>query len=784
MKKIKKILKIRKNNLLLKEDSDFDELSKMTIGTAKDISSFAKDSAKFAFQNIKFLKNNFIYTIRASLGLMSLEDFEKAMKESRIKFIDNTDSVIKSVDSKVSSMMSDAGVSETEISAYLLGIPGYSALESINISNILTGRTYSKARYSKLNPLSFDTLDLIRYFMLIDILPKNRKERDKSHSDQRVRKILNENRSTKVQLERLITIFLNKKIFQGSLDKINKLKKTKSQKTLNIMSKALSGTTLRSDKIGDKKKANDFITKLRSSLREIDSKEGKLSNENFNIKSKNILSINNNTLSIITEVDKSYKQDDWTYKFLELINSLAVAIALLDEDIQEILIGDLKRNVQEEINTEEATGKFKENMEDVENQIDMSDTEKFLAYLQLEKEHYNIEIEFFKKVFNDNAIVNSVENIQNELINTYKTKLSENNVFNLLNKDNIIENFLKSHVEKNESGYEALSEAYNKLKSEEDKSTGDEKKILERKIKLLFLEFFSKQYEIFTKKVKSEDSYLKKISSLAKQVNENNINTKYLSEDAQSLVTILESFNPTSIENLINTVFNKSLREIEKFKKEIKSLEEKASEDQQRNPKSSQQQKKLNRNEKSGDTTGQQKSLNLDQDSQSSGSTQTKSPESKEEKQNDSQSSEVEDSEKSDSQQEDSEDLKKSFFNSLRNNKNIVKEIVEFACKGLKKHKSDLEYEFDEQSDIRKESLQLIYNLVVYCSQNNSKTFSPLELLNILNNNKLGGIVGVATSDKQIFNKEELINAFTITDMTKFTGKKSDLEDLFKDLTG
>ena len=52
MKKTKKILKIRKNNLLLKEDSDFDELSKMTVGTAKDISSFAKDSAKFAFQTI------------------------------------------------------------------------------------------------------------------------------------------------------------------------------------------------------------------------------------------------------------------------------------------------------------------------------------------------------------------------------------------------------------------------------------------------------------------------------------------------------------------------------------------------------------------------------------------------------------------------------------------------------------------------------------------------------------------------------------------------------------
>ena len=342
MKKTKKILKIRKNNLLLKEDSDFDELSKMTVGTAKDISSFTKDSAKFAFQNIKFIAKSSLLSLKGFLRLMSIEDFEKAMKEARIQFIDDTDTVIKSVDSKVSSMMSDAGVSETEISAYLLGIPGYSALESINVSNILTGRTYSKARYSKLNPLKHDPVDLLRYFMLIDVLPENRREREKAHTDQRVTKVLNENRTTKIPLERQIKIFLNTKVFQGSLDKINKLRKSKSQKTLNIMSKALSGTSLRSSNIGDKEKANKFITNLRSSLKEISSKEGDSSNESINLYSKSFLTIRNNELNVISEADEKYKQDEWSYKFLDLMNSLAISIALIDEEIQEILIGDLK----------------------------------------------------------------------------------------------------------------------------------------------------------------------------------------------------------------------------------------------------------------------------------------------------------------------------------------------------------------------------------------------------------------------------------------------------------
>ena len=377
------------------------------------------------------------------------------------------------------------------------------------------------------------------------------------------------------------------------------------------------------------------------------------------------------------------------------------------------------------------------------------------------------------------------------MINTYKTSLTNNGVYELLNEEGIIEKFLSTYVEKPETGYTELSEVYTGLKSEEDKASGDKKKILEKKIKLLFLKFFSGQYKSFSDKVKSEESYLKKISSLAKQVNKNNINIKYLSSDAQKLVPILESFNSTSVENTINTVYNKASRDIESLTNEIKSLEEKvkvkeqekASKNQQNNPKSSQQQRQLNRNARSGDTTKQQQSLNFDQDRQSSSSTQDKSTESKEEKQSDSQSSEVEDSEKSDSQQETPEGLKKSFFYKLNNDKNAVKEIVEFACEGLKRHRSELQYEFNEQSVIDKESLQLIYNLVVYCSQHNSGTFPPLKLQSILSKNYLDEIVEVAENEEPIFNKEDLISAFTTTNMTKFTGTQSNLQDLINDLT-
>lgn len=547
MKQNKKTLKIKNKKIILEIGDTYNDLNTI-VGVATDVAKFATDSLKFWGNMSKFLFKSSWYTFRAKiLNNMSQEDYEKALKDSRVMFVNDSDRNISSIDSNISQMLSSAGISEAEINSYMLGLPGYSIIENINASDILTGRAFDKLEDNVVSSSKHRVIDLIIFYMYYDLEESLRKEKNPV-TDEFIKKIKNNRASEFKTLETKIKAFLKNKVSKDVFDILNYLKKTKSGKIMKILDSCNINGTYRYDKIDKENKANQFLSHAKNIFESIE-KANKVS-ENVNSR----LTISGKDIELIKEYKEEYNQKTWNRDFKNLIRSFARSLVLLNKEIKDLALEFHKKKFQKALEEaeKEREAKIAEKGGKEDIKLDrLKGLEKFVCTAGFEVNHYFAEIHFLKSIIEDP--VNNSKDITNRMNSSYKEVMKEAEVFDSI-KDEVIEFVNKSS---NNKYTKSLDTQLSDLQKERDKLIEEATKSKNDKLKEKYEELFK-----FKKKIEIlayADGYFKYLSSIfenqtlddfqeyAKNVLDEKTNSDFLPEKIKKILEKLKVFNSSDI---------------------------------------------------------------------------------------------------------------------------------------------------------------------------------------------------------------------------------------------
>ena len=547
MKQNKKTLKIKNKKIILEIGDTYNDLNTI-VGVATDVAKFATDSLKFWGNMSKFLFKSSWYTFRAKiLNNMSQEDYEKALKDSRVMFVNDSDRNISSIDSNISQMLSSAGISEAEINSYMLGLPGYSIIENINASDILTGRAFDKLEDNVVSSSKHRVIDLIIFYMYYDLEESLRKEKNPA-TDEFIKKIKNNRASEFKTLETKIKAFLKNKVSKDVFDILNYLKKTKSGKIMKILDSCNINGTYRYDKIDKENKANQFLRHAKNIFESIE-KANKVS-ENVNSR----LTISGKDIELIKEYKEEYNQKTWNRDFKNLIRSFARSLVLLNKEIKDLALEFHKKKFQKALEEaeKEREAKIAEKGGKKDIKLDrLEGLEKFVCTAGFEVNHYFAEIHFLKSIIEDP--VNNSKDITNRMNSSYKEAMKEAEVFDSI-KDEVIEFVNKSS---NNKYTKSLDTQLSNLQKERDTLIEEATKSGNDKLKEKYEELFK-----FKKKIEIlayADGYFKYLSDVfenqtldefqeyAKNVLDEKTNSDFLPEKIKKILEKLKVFNSSDI---------------------------------------------------------------------------------------------------------------------------------------------------------------------------------------------------------------------------------------------
>lgn len=546
MKQNKKTLKIKNKKIILETSDTYGDLNTI-VGVATDVAKFATDSLKFWGNMSKFLFKSSWYTFRAKiLNNMSQEDYEKALKDSRIMFVNDSDRNISSIDSNISQMLSSAGISDAEINSYMLGLPGYSVIENINASDILTGRAFDKLEDNKVSSSKHRVIDLIIFYMYLD-LESGIVEDIENITDEIITKIkLSRTREFK-DLERLIIPHLKTKVSKNIFEVFEYLKKTKSGKIMKILEKCLtqSGRTHYYNNIKNENKAKAFFEHAKSIFSSI-----KKTNESKE-KVKPYLTINNQDLTLINEFKEEYNQDVWNRNFKDLIRSFSRSIVMTNDAIKELALKPHKESIQKSLKEfeSEREKKIADNGGKDDIKLDrLNGLEKFVCTAGFEVNHYAAEINFLTDIIN--KPINSSKDIEQRMLSSYTQVMQESGVFESIESE-ITEFVNKSS---NNKYIDELDKKFKDLQAEGDKlvtSTTDSslhkqyKDLYKFKKKIEILSYASGYFQFLENifKKNSLDDFKKYAESVLKE----KTNAGFLPDNIRVILEKLSKFKSSDI---------------------------------------------------------------------------------------------------------------------------------------------------------------------------------------------------------------------------------------------
>lgn len=579
----KKKLAIKSKKLILKEYADSPDygeaLETMTTGLVKDIAVFAKESGAFWKNMAKFLIKNSWYTFRAKvLGNMSQKEFEEALKSARVDFVNESDSNIASIDSNTKNMLSKAGVPESEINTYMLGMPGYNIVENINLSDLVTGRMFEKSRDSLVDPIKFTTSQLITFYMFEAVLPELQKEKPTNAT---IKQVLESGKYVQVarKIEIKVKAFLNKMVKQDAYDVLEYIRKTKSEKILDILKKCNvdAGKTYAYDNITNEGKAKSFIGHAKKVF--VGIKEKKISESN-NRQSK--LVINNKNLSLIREFlgseKENYVKDDWSTYFRFLMKTFAISILFLEKKSRDLIEEIYKKNLEKSLEKIEkemeaknpnAPSKIKAKRKDI--------LEKFVCNAAFEVYHYLAEIDFVKGIIDKDY--KDPEKFNESLLNSYKKVIGgEKKVFEPLETE--IREFVNNstnnkYIKEAGKKFNDLNDEYKNELSEYSRSPES----LRNKIKEVYdfkknieLLIYAEGYLNYLKKLYKEDKGIPEFKEYAENVLKKEINKTFCPKNILNILEGLSSFNVADISKKFGEVEQQVTNEKNNAESRLKDL--------------------------------------------------------------------------------------------------------------------------------------------------------------------------------------------------------------------
>lgn len=375
-----KVLKIFNKKIILEDSSDKELLKGITTDVVGDVGSFMGDSSKFLSQLAKFTIKSGWLTFRAKiLKNMSDEDFKRALKDARTRFVDSSDRTISNIDNTTKSMLSKAGISDSELSAFALTVPGVTIFDKINLSDLLTGRLFNKNLYTKYTNIDHDMYQLIIFYLLHEIEliinEDNTTSQTTQHTKTFIDKLLKENVQKFNKLKPKLDIYLNKKVHPEFFNIMNnEILKKKDKETFNLVRKILERQTYAPSSIKkNPKKANQFFSKFKDRLKSIkkSSLVDTVKNESV-YKLKKVLQINNKKIVLKENIDNDFQIEKFASEVLQLSNSIAVAVLLTNKEIQNIVTDgnfDFEKEVLKKISKNEKTNK---KFNDLGNKIENS----------------------------------------------------------------------------------------------------------------------------------------------------------------------------------------------------------------------------------------------------------------------------------------------------------------------------------------------------------------------------------------------------------------------------
>lgn len=587
MKLNKKTLNIKNKKLLLEESDTYGEaLSDMTTGLVGDITKFATDSAKFWGNVANFLRKNSWLLIRYKvLGNISEEDFWNGIKNVRIDFVDSTDKNIDSIDSNVANMLSKAGISETEINSYLLGLPGYNIVENINASDILTGRTFNKSRYDKIDPLNFDVEELLMFFMLSS--SDKELKNTSALTSEKIKKYLTENLTKVRELKIQIKKVLRDKQLTNIIDILNSIKNKKSKSLLDHIS-SLNTSSYRGSSIETKEQAEKFIKALKNKLLGI---KDERSAKNDSTAESTFIKINGTNLNLITEAGE-FSVEKFNSIYVQIVESLAVSLVFISTEIQDIVLKDFYEDLNNAIKKDIQKG--------IVNSIDKSDISisdnlsalhKNIAVCAFNMHYFSAELNFVDELI-EKSVNNEIgpDNLKTMIQGVYKKEVgTDSKEFKPISSDLV--KFVNERS--NSSAFieygKNISDLKNK-KKEENKNAKDVDLINEKYKVLYSIEIcnFAESYFKFLKDEYSKESKngsVENIKDYFKSILEDKINKNYMPKEIVSLLQRLNNVKGSDIsskmadvERSINDRKNSAKNALEEIKTKLESAKSDESE--------------------------------------------------------------------------------------------------------------------------------------------------------------------------------------------------------------
>lgn len=580
----KKKLVIKSKKLVLKEFAGSDDygeaMESMTTGLVKDVAAFAKESGAFWKNMAKFLIKNSWYTFRAKvLGNMSQKEFEEALKSARVDFVDETDRNIASIDSNTKNMLSKAGVPESEINTYLLGMPGYSVVENINLSDVVTGRMFEKSRDSLVDPIKFTTAELITFYMFEAVLPELKKEKPTNST---IKKLLESGKyvQTARKVEIKVKTFLNKMVKEDAYDVLEYIRKTKSEKILDVLKKCNvdAGKTYSYDRITDEGKAKSFIGHAKKVF--VGIKEKKVSETK---KRQSKLVINNKNINLIKEFigsseKENYVKDDWSTYFRFLMKTFAISILFMEKNSRELIEKIYKENLEKNLEKLEkemeaenpnAPSKIKAQRKDI--------LEKFVCNAAFEVYHYLAEIDFVKGIIDKNY--KDPAKFNESLLNSYKKVMGgEKKVFAPLEteiKEFVNKSTNNKYIKEAGKKFSELNDEYKNELSEYAKSPES----LRNKIKEVYdfkknieLIIYAEGYLNYLNKLYKEDKGIPEFKEYAENVLKEEINKTFCPKNILNILEGLSSFDVADISRKFGEVEQQIINEKNNAETRLKDL--------------------------------------------------------------------------------------------------------------------------------------------------------------------------------------------------------------------
>lgn len=584
----KKSLKLENKKILLEEDDTYgDALSDMTTGLVGDVAKFAKDSAKFWGNVANFLRKNSWLVVRYKvLGNISEEDFWNGIKNARINFVDSTDRNIDSIDSNVANMLSKAGISETEINSYLLGLPGYNVAENINASDILTGRTFSKSRYDKIDPLNFEVEELLMFFMLSS--SDKELKNTSTLTSEKVKKHLTENLTKVRELKIQIKKVLRDKQLTNIIDILNSIKNKKSKSLLDHIS-SLNTSSYRGSSIETKEQAEKFIKALKNKLLGI---KDERSAKNDSTAESTFIKINGTNLNLITEVGE-FSVEKFNSIYIQIVESLAVSLVFVSTEIQDIVLKDFYEDLNNAIKKDIQKG-IVDSIDESEVSIsnNLNALHKNIAVCAFNMHYFSAELNFVDELI-EKSVNNEIrpENLKKMIQGVYKKEVgTDSKEFNPISTELV--KFVNDRS--NSSAFTEYGKNISNLKDEKKKEESKKDKdidLISEKYKVLYsIEVcnFAESYFKFLRDEYNEESKngsVENIKDYFKSILEDKINKDYMPKEIVSLLQRLNNVKGSDIsskmadvERSINDRKNSAENALEEIKTKLESAKSAESE--------------------------------------------------------------------------------------------------------------------------------------------------------------------------------------------------------------